>query len=121
MSELTNTEIDRKCAEIMGWEHGLHSEYGDVIDGYFDVAEKYTISIKDWHPSTDLNQAWQVVEKMYAEGLYLTIRNEPLIDDGKIEYEALVSRHTGISYVVIDKSPSRAICLACIQAWEGMK
>ena len=111
MSELTNIEIDRKCAKVMGWENYVNISY--QVNGVM-VAMVY-----DWHPSTSLDQAWQVVEKMYAEGLYLTIRNEPLIDDGKIEYEALVSRHTGISYVVIDKSPSRAICLACIQAWEG--
>ena len=110
MSELTNTEIDRKCAEIMGWREVL---------GYRADDDDYVIATEKWHPSLDLNQAWQVVEKRIQTGWRLELIGVPM---GYGVYLSEINSDKREEIRVRNELPlPRAICLACIQAWEGRK
>jgi len=95
MSEITNDELDRRTAdEIMGW----HMNY--VQDNFIG-----------WHPSTDLNQAWRVLEEVIHK-YHLTIDISNFIDILGYQVEL-----DGDWYeCVVDTSISRAICLAALQA-----
>ena len=100
MSELTNTEIDRKCAKVMGWENYVNISY--QVNGVM-VAMVY-----DWHPSTSLDQAWQVEEMIIGKGLW-------------IDYCGYLNDSIGSQLWWCIHATARQRCLACIQAWEGMK
>ena len=127
MSELTNTEIDRKCAEvIMGWEmeKDWHGEYWTEGNGIFARPTIYESYCSHWTPSTNLNQAWQVVEKIMQQPC--SILNISQGYRGKLISVDFSKKEDGIRgelHCVIgeakDESLPRAICLACIQAWEG--
>jgi len=107
MTALTNLDIDRKCAEIMGWREVL---------GYRADDDDYVIATEKWHPSLDLNQAWQVVKHLDSD-----YRIELYTDDIGVHVTLVNKSPTSldrISFCATNENPSRAICLACIQAWE---
>jgi len=112
MTVLTNAEIDRKCAELMGWHDGYGLNTHDWL-----WLNKYNVGVlplKDWHPSTDLNQAWQVAEKSQGNNAFDLYKN----DDG-LGCECTLYAENGhnIGLAISDK-PALAICLAALQAWE---
>lgn len=106
---MTNHELDIKTAtQIMGW-HTV-SKYSDpqphqiniVDDNGQPVASAFE---KSWSPSTDMNHAMRVVEKMRADDPDMS-----LVSSGK----HWAVRHQAIGIGSGDKSPSRAICLAAL-------
>jgi hypothetical protein len=57
-SKLTNSEIDERMAELMGWKlsmNGYWKPYGEDKD-------ELVYLNKNWHPSSDLNQVWECEE-----------------------------------------------------------
>jgi len=95
MSELTNTEIDRKCAKVMGWENYVNISY--QVNGVM------VAMVCDWHPSTSLDQAWQVEERM--KELELSYEYAKILMSGIGDFDSI-------------HATARQRCLACIQAWE---
>jgi len=116
MTVLTNTEIDRKCAELMGWKKG--EKYLVNNDGGGVLLITGETRAETWHPSTDLNQAWQVVDRLAESGWYLMLYGTEGIytayfrkpDKDMVIRESAMSKPT--------KDVNRAICLAALQAWE---
>jgi len=102
--------IDREMAEkVMGWRYS-HGMY--FIDAGTNKA-KY-INVSDWHPSTDISQAFQVVEKMgdgvwqltikkSFDGYYVEIRKNRDVASGWAESDTL----------------EMAICLALLETKGG--
>ena len=121
--ELTNTELDRKCAElIMGWEmeKDWHGEYWTEGNGILARPTIYESYCSHWHPSTDLNQAWQVVGKILLDMPHITcelVCYKNLAH--KVIYLFSFKFDDGNIIETSELELSRAICLACIQAWEG--
>jgi len=123
MTVLTNAEIDRKCAELMGWHANDEGYYLDATDCATIWAENgWDDDFGYWHPSTDLNQAWQVVEeKLHGRGITIDICDDT--DTETKDYQANIyfggfGGEDIASKLIRDTSLSRAICLAVLQAWE---
>ena len=118
--KLTNQEIDRKCAEkIMGWEmeKDWHGEYWTEGNGILARPTIYESYCSHWHPSESLDQAWQVkqrIQEVHPE--YSLEMYHKTGDKCHAKFVENFYRTRGEGW---DDSPSRAICLACIQAWEG--
>ena len=103
-------DIDREMAELMGW----HAEvYSWERRGWFDD-ENTWINVADWHPSTNIFQAFQVVEKMgdgvwqltikkSSDGYYVEIRKNRDVASGWAESDTL----------------EMAICLALLEVRGG--
>ena len=105
-------DLDREMAEVMGWDTDGH--------GYFsDNPQAYQGPCGDWHPSTDIAQAMQVVEKMpncrfalkkprgqknYIAGFYGYIKENEYRGFRGFECES--------------DTPAMAICLAAKKALE---
>mgnify|MGYP000882050582 CR=1 FL=1 len=109
MPEITNEELDRRTAvEIMGWEHKYSSDSN--IGYYIGKQPHMFVSVTDWHPSTDLNQAWQVAEQIAKD-------NEISIFISFDHTDNLMVEIDGDWYECIKGEPiARAICLAALQA-----
>ena len=59
--EMTNEQIDREIAEkVMEWTIGVCEDY------WWDstIAPESVIMVDRWHPTTDIKQAFEVVEKL---------------------------------------------------------
>ena len=114
MTVLTNTEIDRKCAELMGWHFG-----GLDKKRWYDMGSNPKYLIKDWRPSEDLNQAWQVVEeKLHGRGITIDICDDTDTETKDYQANIYFGGEDIASKLIRDTSLSRAICLAALQAWE---
>jgi hypothetical protein len=108
MSELTNAQIDRMTAEkVMGWEmeKNWHGEYWTE----FARPTMYKSYCSHWKPSINLNQAWQVVEKLDCEVALFKERNSKICK--------VIIHNT--KCVAENVSPARAICLAALQVVEA--
>ncbi|MBU2249436.1 MAG: hypothetical protein KKD77_22000 [Gammaproteobacteria bacterium] len=104
--------IDRELAEkVMGWHEEMYSWRQR---GWFDDENIWQVNVVDWHPSTDISQAFQVVEKMgdgvwwlnikkSSDGYYVEIRKNRAVASGWAESDTL----------------EMAICLAVLEAKGG--
>jgi len=122
MTALTNAQIDRMTAEMMGWHdgYGLLNTHGWFWLNEYDVG---IMPMDDWHPWNDLNQVWQVVDKLYLSGYITQLEHEYCINDspkktgGIIWYHAYIERNNKW-WEAVSESPARAICLAALQVGE---
>jgi Phage ABA sandwich domain len=117
---MNTREIDRLVAEkVMGWKW----EYNDMLNRYVSRDEKGF-----WHlnfcPSTDLLDAWQVVEKIIEQfGSYSLTK----IKDGGHYCEVLYWNNGAFDVIaeVEAETAPLAICLAALKAMgvemEGKK
>lgn len=112
---MTNQEIDARVArEVMGWEvfEGIPYEYhipfycdGDITRG--DQPFKW----ERWSPSTDMNAAMEVVEKMRVSWPGFRLNNE-----GLGHWSALFINPRGTwGYGKAAETPTLAICLAALE------
>jgi hypothetical protein len=113
MTPLTNAEIDRRTALLMGWHEGKDPMHYQPC--WNDENEKCAKLQRDWHPSTDLNQAWQVVESKSVNCVHVQIFRT--ITFYTVNLHTLDNLYTASDTT----SLPRAICLACIQVADGMK
>jgi len=120
-------EIDALVAEkVMGWtleryEDGrpakTPADYADAAnnDGWSWHGQPGDSEAYTWKPSTDIAAAWQVVEKMRAEGWSVQLRSnvyDPFWDcDAVRGYASTGIKHSGTAI-----EPARAICLAALRA-----
>lgn len=121
-------DIDKRIAvEVMEWELGLHPDFDD--NWWFEYIsdrpyQEYKIIDTDWHPSTNIVQAFEVVEKMRAQ--------RPDGSDG-YNFNLNWQGHKGITVCLaqfhrIDGNlefgqgasgdPAEAVCLAALKAVE---
>ena len=63
-------ELRDWSARKMGWYLDPKTT---LEPNYRNVANMFAIYVKDWHPDTDLNQCFLLVEKMREEGFYLRL------------------------------------------------
>lgn len=130
-TEMDIQEINKVLAErVMGWKLGNVSRKLEH-DPRFDVwrDEEWSVHIKPanaWNPTSDLNQAMMIVEKLLERGymfyLYMGAKGGSIArfsksiredDDYLREYEGKLTKmsyFTGKSQI-----PAEAICLAAIQ------
>jgi hypothetical protein len=106
--EITNTELDRRIAELMGWHEGKEPMHYQPC--WNDKNEKCVKLQRDWHPSelVNLHQAWQVVEKLDMPQLHINRYR----GFNKIRVQIFSKADY---YEVDDVSLPRAICLAALQ------
>lgn len=105
--------IDREIAEkIMGWK-SYHSKYGEEWcepDSEIPIVGIVTTLARDWHPSTDIAQAFQVVGKMRERGFYFFMQTNTDDISAHFEiYEPDQKAGSGDAY-----TPAEAICLAAL-------
>jgi hypothetical protein len=101
---LSDTEINKKLAEFMGWEKIR------IWDG------------KDWiysgrKPLNNISDAFYVVEKLREKKLKVLLET---FLDGMIEI-SIIKLNRGQVANAWDESPSRAICLAAIKVIDEVE
>lgn len=109
-NEMTNEELDEALAiEVMGWH----------IFGYewHELGGKYVMDVNDWHPTTDLNQTWECLEKFKGYEILKSCYRKNYSVRVWEEF-GLVNRCAGT--VVSDNLP-RALCEAVLMAKRGEK
>jgi len=104
---MTNRELDTAVAmNIMGWK--VFAGIGGVPD-YESPGGEY--QLRPPHYSTDLNEAFRVIEKMREKfRQYMSVGIQG--DDLDVQFHAEID-HGGL--YVVDESPARAICLCALR------
>lgn len=104
---LKNRELDRLIAEhIFGWVDFCGN--GDYLMGYPPYyKEKYDIHLDVPNYSTDIRNAWEVVEKLKSNGLEISIITDT-------ESTECVISHNLCSLTEAD-TPQLAICLCALK------
>ena len=104
--------IDREIAEkVMGYTVGK-----DFFVGHEAMLRQSSSTVRCdvWRPSTDIKQAFEVVEKMDGNGFEFTLMKS------KTNYRAMfVNQETRKSGNGIHKNPATAISLAALKAMEA--
>jgi len=122
---MAHEEIDRLVAErVMGWEHEeidrgergkFHAWYTDDYEHgempiYYEFVNGDTSWGRMWQPTTDIAQAWQVVERMRALGWDFGM-------DWDTAIRAMFIQRNGSEFVSSESdSPHIAICIAALKA-----
>lgn len=126
---MTPAELDSWSAtEVMGWiDHFDHycitgsepSGEGTVVCKI--MATKETTSFgPGWHPHTDLNQCFMVVERMRELGWYGNLKwnkREGELDEPFVA--VFFKKETGDLINAENINPATAICLAALKAVRG--
>jgi hypothetical protein len=101
-------DIDKEIAEkVMGWSEKEYSNIVAVLDSGF--------CRQKWSPSTNMNTAMKIVERLYEIGW-----TEFSLDRDNIGWEASFSNpNTGRVERDADNLPTMAICKAALKAVEG--
>lgn len=109
---MTNQEINKEIAEkVMGWKDGKHPHDDFLNSGW---GGGYVFS-----PSTDISDAWLVVEKMREKGFWFDLNNgEGDSWDANFEEKTLIAE---LHSVRGEKSAPLAICKAALKAIEKDK
>jgi hypothetical protein len=65
--EMTNAELDQAIAEMMGW---MKCPIGSGAAGQYQypIPDGSPRVVYSWHPTTDLNQAWEAEEWVIGRG-----------------------------------------------------
>lgn len=105
-------DLDREIAlRVMGWTDG-HSN--GIHCFHTDDGRKYA-----WNPSTDMNDAMLVVERMRELGFVRFEGGWAYLHKCYVfTFEKVGERGDFISAKEADESPARAICLAALKAME---
>ena len=117
-------ELDALVAEkVMGWTRGTISTYGGLMPAWIDAtgrAHPPNATSGGWLPSVDIRAAWEVVEKMQADGWMWQV---------EYDYEELMAGfYRGRdaegdldSHFVVSTTAPLAICLAALEAKGATK
>ena len=106
-------DLVRWAAEkVMGWRSHNHYEPAIWYDYNKDAAGPYVI---DWNPTTDLNHAFMVVERMREFGWWLDVYGP---DENESEWKARFRQDKKYTEG-IDDNLCLAILKAAKAAWEG--
>lgn len=112
---MTDRELDALVAEkVMGWSFEAASPTSRDGDFWSD-GENYVVAVDEFHPSTDVNAAWQVVEKMRGDGWILDLSYY----HSYINAAFSVLGESRVGYAEIerpDESVARIICRAALAA-----
>ena len=77
---MTPKEMDRKAAKVMGWREGKYLNTFDdentTRSAWFDSKGGLKRFYSDWSPTTNIADAWVLVEWMVAQDWYVSIDNE---------------------------------------------
>ncbi len=132
-AEMTNDEIDIAVGtKVMGWQRVLApDEFG--MTEWIWLYEKPTITLEPggvncagpghWNPSEDIEDAWEVVEHLARQKVYLDIIQ---VDDGWMvghdssgytDDDGTVDLH--LNHVGLAKTAPLAICLAALATCKG--
>ena len=112
------TDLDRKMAEVMGWEYLpyiVNKPTFTIIAGLVILSRGNGFEI--WAPSTDISQAFEVVEVMRGKGFYYdaySMENGSHVWVFKKHKDNPVLRRPGIA-----DTPEMSIVLAAEKAMEG--
>uniref|UniRef100_A0A6H1ZYF8 Phage ABA sandwich domain-containing protein n=1 Tax=viral metagenome TaxID=1070528 RepID=A0A6H1ZYF8_9ZZZZ len=101
--------INEKMAKLMGWTQFLTNTDGEILA----VAEETGRGNFIWHPSTDIAQAWMVIEKIVQDGTKVEIGNNYY--DENDWYCQFGIEGLGEKFAYADTAPM-AICLAAEKA-----
>lgn len=108
----TDEELDHLVAvKVMGWERKRIRYTGEVAVFIFFCDGKEQCWQDNWHPSTDMNDAMTVAGEFEVFELEMQCNKKfvaSLLPIKSIEDSLLLS--------YLDKSPSRAICIAALLA-----
>ena len=109
-------EIDRLIIEkVMSWRE----EFSDGDYDYFLIDDENIVvysNEKRFSPSTSIQDAWMVIEKLREQGIFSSIR---MHDDGTYEvsmHEFYDQDYQWLALRVLDRSAPLAICLAALKA-----
>ncbi len=113
---MSNADLDRMMAErVMGWHEVKHG-YCSYATGlpydhpcWQDEDNEPTVFVSDWHPSSDIAQAFMCAEKAF-DGKGFDLRMQP---------EGVWTVILEKDYWVTADTPAEAICLAIKKALEG--
>jgi hypothetical protein len=116
---MKNWEIDKLIAEkVMGYRiipPSTHESTGITNDGYFVIQEETEdedaiwINQFEFSPSTDIQDAWKVVEKLRSNERQIDVVCQPSVYFAQMELnEELVT--------IENKSAPMAICLAALKS-----
>lgn len=114
-TKLTNEQIDRLVAErVMHWQLADTGNMWIIVDELDENDETWMYKKSDYHPSCDINQAFEAIEKNKC---CLDIMFYPLTEKNRW---FVANSGTVYKYVYTD-TPARAICIALIEAEEAGK
>jgi len=118
---MTDQEIVRKLAELMGWRVVEDSDPLMFMDGSGPIAKYYTIELTSFYqfsPLTNLNHIWMVVERMRELGFNFNFnwQAHPGITISIAQFHKLDPFIHGQG---ANDNPCRAIAEAAIKAWEA--
>ncbi len=107
MTQMTNSQLNKRLAELLGIEVTSDPEWPGLIACWPDGTKQL------WNPAENLEQCFDVVAaEMDKKGFWLDFDN---LEKG--EFKASFNERSGdINPGEYDPSPSRAICLAAIEA-----
>jgi hypothetical protein len=111
---IADRELDALVAEkVMGW-HEAQTTFNGLwwcVEGDGSYFGRRQARVSEWHPSTNIADAWQVVEKMRADAWDVLIDGT---DDGSCDWWTV--RFGGCMPAVQSTSIAKAICLAALKA-----
>ena len=113
--------LNRQCAEIKGWF--IPSDYRDGGYEWYFETDKDDLGLRhrrmrvvDWHPTTSIEQAFQVADRVIKMGLeeeYGKALQEEIFHFPGVLNNADI--------VVIAHATPIQRCRACVKAWEERK
>ena len=121
MSDLeAGYELDEQVAlKVMGWhkgDHGWKWRTEDNSPTYYDITDSLILDSDPWHPSTDIAQAWKVVEKLGELGFSTMIQFDRGDVNGDVAGSITKSFLSVHAPFVTGPSAPLAICLAALKA-----
>lgn len=116
-------ELDRFLAEkVIGWEYQPSSFGGEPMSGYYKNDTSVIMYETQWSPTTDISQAFQVVEQMRENDFWFSMVYKDCAFVGSRDPGYYVvfrcvrgGDHRG-EHDGADKNPAMAICLAAREA-----
>ena len=132
MPEMTDAEINATVAiEVMGWNENVSIKFspgaGNVahakwmgniskVKSYIDDEADFVCEVADWHPTTNLNQAFEAAKAMGNLSMYLDLKQ-----DAEFWRAGFYNMTGNLVSWSQDPSPARAICAAALAAKRGEK
>ena len=112
----TESETQRQ-RELSDWMERVELTY--VGSYWIDVATDFWIEVDSWHPSQEDAPAFQVVDKMIANGWRFSLSYDPYRGEGKPAWRASFCRFGGRANKAYSGQRDEAICRAALKAKEA--
>ena len=122
---MTNDEMNELdeflATQVMGWEfrRRIRHVFGAPSAWVIDIGtgeQDFVMYVEDWQPTRKIAQAFEVVEKMRAQKLFVCLQGGD--DATPIGWWCCVADEEG-SCAVDAETPALAISLAAKKAWEA--